>query len=338
MAKKLQINAYSYNEAPQTLRTFLSYIDTIKGKSQNTSKEYFYDLRTFFRFLKLHSGFVSPEIEFEKILINDITVEMLASVTLNDLYEYMAYVNRIRGNSAASRARKVSSLRTFYHYLTAKANLFENNPTEYLDSPKIGKTLPKYLDLESSFSLLEAANGMDKRDYCMLILLLNCGLRVSELTSIDISDIKKDSLVVSGKGSKERTIYLNNACKDAIESYLEVRPHDRVKDANALFLNKNKERIGSRGVQLIVKKYLKLAGLDEKKYSTHKLRHTAATLMYQHGNVDILALKEILGHENLSTTQIYTHIDDERLRSAVNKNPLANVKPKANEGHQSSEN
>lgn len=310
------------------LRTFLSYIDTIKGKSKNTSKEYFYDLRTFFRFLKIHNNLVDKNTNFEDISIDDITVKLLSKVTLSDLYEYMAYVNRNRGNTAASRARKVSSLKSFYKYLTTKENLFKNNPAKDLDSPKIGKSLPRHLDLESSFALLESANGVNKRDYCMLTLLLNCGLRVSELISINISDIKKSTLTVIGKGNKERTIYLNEACINAINDYLAERPKDKVKDRNALFLNKNKARIGARGVQLTVKKYLELAGLDTEKYSTHKLRHTAATLMYKHGNVDIRALQEILGHENLSTTEIYTHIDSERLRDAVNKNPLANVKPK----------
>lgn len=322
------INLNDYGSAPQMLRTFLSYIDTIKGKSKNTSKEYFYDLRTFFRFLKIHNNLVDKNTNFEDISIDDITVKLLSKVTLSDLYEYMAYVNRNRGNTAASRARKVSSLKSFYKYLTTKENLFKNNPAKDLDSPKIGKSLPRHLDLESSFALLESANGVNKRDYCMLTLLLNCGLRVSELISINISDIKKSTLTVIGKGNKERTIYLNEACINAINDYLAERPKDKVKDRNALFLNKNKARIGARGVQLTVKKYLELAGLDTEKYSTHKLRHTAATLMYKHGNVDIRALQEILGHENLSTTEIYTHIDSERLRDAVNKNPLANVKPK----------
>jgi site-specific recombinase XerD len=316
-----------YQDAPQMLRTFLNYIDTIKGKSKNTSKEYFYDLRTFFRFLKIQHHLVPSNTPFDAIEIGDVTVAMVGGVTLADLYEYMAYVNRGRGNTAPSRARKVSSLKSFYKYLTVKANLITSNPAENLDSPKIGKSLPKYLDLESSLALLEAAAGVNLRDYCMLTLLLNCGLRVSELVGINLSNVKSTTLTVIGKGNKERTVYLNAACKAALENYLQTRPKDLVKDRDALFLNKNKERIGVRGVQLIVKKYLTLAGLDAQKYSTHKLRHTAATLMYKHGNVDIRALQDILGHENLSTTEIYTHIDSERLRDAVNKNPLANVTP-----------
>ncbi|OQB15893.1 MAG: Tyrosine recombinase XerD [Firmicutes bacterium ADurb.Bin193] len=319
---------YDLDGSPRMLRTFLSYMDTIKGKSKNTSKEYFYDLRTFFRFLKIHNGLVPKNAEFDKISIDDVTPEMVSSVTLDDLYEYMAFINRNRRNSASSRARKVSSLKSFYKYMVNKAGLIENNPAKELDSPKIGKSLPKYLDLESSIALLDSADSQNRRDYCMLTLLLNCGLRVSELTGINISDIRKNTLTVIGKGNKERTIYLNEACIKAINDYLEVRPRDGVKDRDALFLNKNKSRMGVRGVQLMVKKYLGLAGLDTAKYSTHKLRHTAATLMYKHGNVDVRALQEILGHENLSTTEIYTHVDDEGLREAVNKNPLSGIKSK----------
>jgi len=279
------------------------------------------------RFLKINNNLVSDSAPFDEITISDITVEMLSEVTLSDLYAYMAYVNRARGNSASSRSRKVSSLKSFYRYLTVNAGYFKNNPAKDLESPKIGKTLPRYLDLDGSIALLNAA-AENKRDYCMLTLLLNCGLRISELTGINISDIKKDTLTIVGKGNKERTIYLNNACINAIKSYMEIRPKDKVKDRDALFLNKNNERISPRGVQLIVKKYLGLAGLDTKKYSTHKLRHTAATLMYQHGNVDVRALQEILGHENLSTTEIYTHVDNKQLKDAVSSNPLANIKQK----------
>ncbi|MCK9479681.1 MAG: tyrosine recombinase XerC [Firmicutes bacterium] len=320
-----------YSDAPQVLRDFLSYIDTIKGKSQNTAKEYFYDLRTFFRFLKVHYKLVSGKIDFESIEISDVDINILSKVTLSDLYEYLAYTNRVRQNIASSRARKVSSLKTFYKYLTVNKSYFSNNPAKDLEIPKIGKSLPKYLSLADSKLLLEAADGVNKRDYCMLTLLLNCGLRVSELTSINISDIKETTLTVTGKGNKQRIIYLNDACVRAIKIYLEVRPKDKVKDRDALFLNKNKQRIGARGVQLIVKKYLALAGLDAKKYSTHKLRHTAATLMYRYGNVDIRILQEILGHENLSTTQIYTHTESAQLQQAVDKNPLSNILPKENE-------
>jgi len=315
-----------FDDLPKILQDFLIYMNTIKGKSENTTKEYFYDLRTFFRFLKIQNNLIPEDTSFDEIKIADVTLEMLQKVTLNDLYEYMYYVNQIRGNSAASRSRKVSSLKSFYKYLNVKLNVISYNPAEYLDAPKIGKTLPRHIDLDSSKKLLESAVN-DKRDYCMLTLLLNCGLRVSELVGINISDITANTLTILGKGNKERNIYLNKACINAIKEYLEVRPKDGVKDQKALFLNKNKERIGVRGVQLLVKKYLSAAGLDTTKYSTHKLRHTAATLMYKYGNVDIRALQEILGHENLSTTEIYTHIDSEQVKNALNSNPLADENP-----------
>lgn len=321
---------FERRDIPDFLYNFLTYIETIKGQSVNTVKEYFYDLRTFFRFLKIQNDSSLNKIDFDKIEISDVTIKMISKVTINDLYEYMAYVNSDRYNNASSRARKVSSLKTFYKYLYNKVNLIDDDPTVNLDAPKIGKRLPKYLDLDSSLKLLQAAdeNG-NKRDFCILTLLLNCGLRVSELVGINIRDIRNDVLNVIGKGDKERILYLNDACRDALKKYLEVRPKEGVRDREALFLNKNLNRISPRGVQNIVKKYLDLAGLDSSKYSTHKLRHTAATLMYKHGNVDVLALQQILGHSNLSTTQIYTHTDNEQLRDAINSNPLSHNKSKA---------
>ena len=303
-----------------------------------TVREYFYDLRTFFRFLKMQlSSDVENNIfsqntktdEFEKIDISDITIEKIETITLSDLYTYMSYVNQDRKNSSSARARKVSSLKTFYKYLHKKANLIDNDPTINLDPPKIAGRLPKYLDLDSSKKLLEASDEYNnRRDFCMLTILLNCGLRVSELVGININDIRGDKLTVVGKGDKERLIYLNDACLSAIKAYMQVRPKDAVKDRKALFLNRFNDRIGVRSVQNIVKKYLDLAGLDTVKYSTHKLRHTAATLMYKHGDVDVLALQQILGHKNLSTTQIYTHTDNEQLKEALGKHPLANDKSK----------
>lgn len=317
-------------DIPDFLYNFLTYIETIKGQSDNTVKEYFYDLRTFLRFIKIQNDASLNKVDYDKIEISDVSIKMVSKVTINDLYEYMAYVNSDRSNSASSRARKVSCLKTFYKYLYNKVNLIEDDPTVNLDAPKIGKRLPKYLDLDSSLKLLKAADEYgNKRDFCMLTLLLNCGLRVSELVGINIRDIRNDVLNVIGKGDKERTLYLNDACRDALKNYLEARPKDGVRDREALFLNKDLYRISPRGVQNIVKKYLELAGLDSTKYSTHKLRHTAATLMYKYGNVDVLALQQILGHANLSTTQIYTHTDNEQLRDAINSNPLSHNKSKS---------
>ena len=321
-----------FEEASQIIRDFLSYMETIRGKSRNTTKEYFFDLRTFFRFMKKHKQKIAQDVPYEEITIGDIDVDLLQSITLSDLYEYLTYVNRERGNSANARARKVASIKSFFNYLTVKARLVDINPAKELESPKVQKSLPAYLSLEESKQLLQAVNGEFKeRDYAILTLFLNCGLRLSELVSINLNKIKNDTLTVTGKGNKQRTIYLNNACIAAIEAYRQVRPNDRVKDKNALFLSKRKQRISVKTVQYIVKKYIGQAGLDKEKYSAHKLRHTAATLMYKHGNVDIRALQEILGHEQLSTTEIYTHVDNQHLRNAVNQNPLANIDKKEEE-------
>ncbi len=316
-----------FNEAPQILRDFLSYMETIKGKSQNTITEYFFDLRVFLRFMKCKKGFVDATIAFDEIQIQDVDIILIKDINLSDLYDYMTYVNRERGNNANSRARKVASIKSFFNYLNTKAKLLEVNPAKDLESPKILKSMPKYLTLDESKELLSVVDGEFKeRDYAILTLFLNCGLRLSELVSINMNRIKGDTLTVVGKGNKERTIYLNKACINAIDNYVtNARPFVSVKDKNALFLSKRRQRISRKTVQHIVKKYLKLAGLDTEKYSAHKLRHTAATLMYKHGNVDIRALQEILGHENLSTTEIYTHIDNEQLRDAIDRNPLANL-------------
>ncbi len=310
----------TYDDVPRYVKNFLIYIETIKGLSPRTVTAYYYDIRLFLRYLIYRNG---CDCELDEIDVRDFPLKDLDKVTLTDIYEYMAYIHRDRDNAAAARARKATGLRTFYGYLTDKNNLIKNNPTVNLDSPKIGKRQPIYLDLESSKKLLTSAVGENPRDYCILTLLLNCGMRVSELVGINISDIKSDTLTVVGKGNKERTIYLNESCISAINKYLEVRPHEGVKDRDALFLNANLYRLGVRGVQLIVKKYLGLAGLDTKKITTHKLRHTAATLMYKYGNVDVLELQEILGHVSVATTQIYTHTDNERLKKAVENNPLA---------------
>lgn len=315
------------NDTPIILDDFLNYIQTIKGKSINTVTEYQYDLRTFFRFLKIRYKIIKPDVDFNDIGISDIDINIIKRVTLQDLYSFISYVDKERNNKNNAKARKVASLRSFYNYLYSKVKLIKDNPTIDLEFPKTDSRHPVYLTLEESMNLLDVIDGEFKeRDYAIITLFLNCGLRLSELVSIDVDRIKDDTLTVIGKGNKERTIYLNNSCIDSINRYLEVRPSKGVKDTKALFISRKNNRLSSKGVQYVVKKYLKKAGLDTDKYSPHKLRHTAATLMYKHGNVDIRALQQILGHENVSTTQIYTHIDDERLRKAVESNPLADIK------------
>ena len=317
-------------EAPRILVDFLGYMQTVKGKSPKTVDEYYIDLRTFFRYIKYTKKLVSENILFEEISINDVDIDLLKTITLTDLYEYLNYLLVERKNNAATRSRKISSLKSFFNYLTNKVGLLSINPTVELDMPKKKSALPKFLTLEQSIDLLNCVNGPFKeRDYCILTLFLNCGMRLSELVGINMSDIKSDNtLRLTGKGNKERIIYLNDACLSSIEQYLRVRPRNNLKDRNALFISKFNKRISPKTVQYIVKKYLARIELDQQGYSVHKLRHTAATLMYQHGEVDIRILKDILGHSNLGTTEIYTHVSNKQIEKAVSANPLAKIKSK----------
>ncbi len=310
-------------EMPLFLRDFLNYILTIKGKSINTVIVYFYDLRVFFRFIKKHKKLVGSDTEFNDIIISDIDTELLKTLTLSDLYAYMSFVSNMRDNTAYARARKVASLKSFFNYAVNKAKILEYNPAGELESPKIMKRLPRYLNVNESKQLLSTVNGpFMERDYAIITLFLNCGLRLSELVGINLNNIKNNMLTVIGKGDKERSIPLNKACLQAIDEYMKVRPAAG-KDKNALFISKRKQRISKELVQKIVKKYIKEADLDPQRYSTHKLRHTAATLMYKYGHVDIRTLQQLLGHESISTTEIYTHLDREQLRDAVDSNPLS---------------
>lgn len=316
------------NESPIVLKKFLGYLQTVKGKSPKTVEEYFFDLRTFFRYLKLANRMVSPEVPFEEIKIDDVNIDLLKEVNLTDVFEYMNYVATERNNHEAARARKVSSLRHFFKYLTNKTQELSFNPVQELETPKLPKKLPKFLSLEQSKALLSAAQtyggNYKERDYCILTLFLNCGLRLSELAGINLNDYTPEGVLkITGKGNKERVVYLNSSCKNALESYRKVRPNDGLNDKSALFISRQKNRISVKTIQLLVNKYLKSAGLGNMGYSVHKLRHTAATLMYQHGHVDIRILKEILGHENLGTTEIYTHIANSQMKDALDSNPLS---------------
>lgn len=315
---------------PPIIRDFLTYSEVIKGKSSKSVEEYYFDLQTFFRYILLVRGKVDAKTPFEEIDIVSVDADLLKSITISDLYSFIVFCKDDRGNNAATRARKTSTLRIFFKYLSSQIHLLENNPAELLESPKVKSALPKHLTLEDSLSLLSSVDGPNKeRDYCILTLFLNCGMRLSELCGLNLSDIHTDgTLRLLGKGNKERIVYLNDACSEAIKSYLAVRPNDGIdfNDRNALFISRNKKRISNKTVQHIVKTYLEKAGLGGQGFSTHKLRHTAATLMYQHGNVDIRVLKDILGHSNLGTTQIYTHISDKQIKNAIDSNPLSNVK------------
>ena len=320
------------NSCPEFIRNFLTYNETIKGKSSNSVEQYYSDLRTFFRYMLLVRGKAPQGIPFNKIDISGADMELVSSVTLPDLYGFMVYCKEELHNNTATRARKTSTLRLFFKYMSVQTHQIESNPAELLDSPKIKQSLPKHLTLEDSLELLNSVDGAnERRDYCILTLFLNCGLRLSELCGLNLSDISSDgTMTVTGKGNKERSVYLNDSCKAAIKRYLEVRPHEGLPadSKNALFISRNHKRISPRTVEHIVTSYIKKAGLDGKGLSTHKLRHTAATLMYQHGHVDIRVLKDILGHANLGTTQIYTHVSDTQIKAAIDANPLSEVKSK----------
>lgn len=317
---------------PEFVNAFLDYSITILNKSPNSVKEYNYDLSMFLKFMKMHFS-LTKETQLENIIIKDFPASLLKQITLNDIHAFLAYLTIENRSKAATRARKVSTIRIFFQYLAQKTNLIELNPAQNLETPKQDKRIPKYLSLEDSKKLLQITSQEDKdnrnaqRDYAIITLFLNCGMRLSELVSINIKDIDfgECKLNVIGKGNKERVIYLNKACMKAIEEYLKVRPKEGIhyNSRDALFLSERRERISNRTVQYTVDKELRKAGLDTKKYSTHKLRHTAATLMYQYGNVDIRALQELLGHESIATTEIYTHVSNEQVREAVERNPLA---------------
>ena len=322
-------------ENPDFINSFLDYSTTILNKSPNSIKEYNYDLMMFFRFIKIHFK-LTEETDFAKININDISIDTVKKISLEDIHAFISYMAIELKSKSATRARKVSTIRIFFKYLSQKAHLIDINPAQNLETPKADRRLPKYLNLEESKRLLDVTENEDnrnyQRDYAIITLFLNCGLRLSELVGIDVKDIdfSEAKLNVIGKGNKERTIYLNKACLKAISEYLQVRPKEGVKvdklnSHKALFLSERRERISRRTVQYIVNKELQKAGLDTKKYSVHKLRHTAATLMYQYGNVDIRALQVLLGHESISTTEIYTHVDNTQVRDAVESNPLADL-------------
>lgn len=317
---------------PDFVNSFLDYTITILNKSPNTVKEYNYDIANFLKYIKKQFK-LTDKADLKEIKINDMDISILKKITLQDIHGYISYMAIDLKSSPATRARKISAIRVFFKYLTSKAKIIDVNPAQDLETPKLGKRMPRYLSLEESKKLLNVSQDDNDRnsvrDHAIITLFLNCGMRLSELVGINISniDFSESRMTVIGKGNKERTIYLNKACMNALKDYLSIRPHDTVKNdsRDALFLSERKERISNRAVQNIVKNELARAGLDTTKYSVHKLRHTAATLMYQYGDVDIRALQELLGHESISTTEIYTHVNDERVRNAVENNPLANL-------------
>ena len=330
---------------PEFLNDFLNYSATILNKSENSVKEYNYDMAHFLKFIKFKYKLtdVNDEEFIKTIDISDFDLETLKKITLQDIHAFLAYLKTCYQSKPATLARKASTIRVFFHFMCNKTKKIPVNPAQDLENPKLDKRLPKYLTLDQSKELLEAASNSSissghgnhdnsERNFAMITILLNCGVRLAELVNINISDIdfENNKLNVIGKGNKERTIYLNKACMSALSDYLHVRhtqgiKHDKKFSEKSLFLSERRERISNRTVQYIINKELQKAGLDSRKYSVHKLRHTAATLMYQYGQVDIRALQELLGHESISTTEIYTHVNNEQIRNAVEMNPLANL-------------
>lgn len=313
---------------PQFLKNFLTYTETIKGKSTNTVNEYYYDLRLFLKYIAL---FKQPIWNLEKLHnmnISLITIDDIKSIDLQYLIDYMSFCQNQLHNSPSTRCRKTASLKSFFNYLKNKVNLIKINPAIELESPKIKERLPKYFNVEECVELLDIVDGKYKeRNYCILTFLLNCGLRLSELVSINIENISNDQLSIIGKGDSERTIYFNDACLYALENYLNVRPIIKT-TPSPLFLSERKTRISKRMVQTIVKNYIKQAGLTNKKYTTHSCRHTMATLLYQNGT-DLNTLKEILGHKHVSSTTIYAHVHSQQKKDAMkNNNPLSDIKRK----------
>lgn len=314
---------------PPLLNEYINDLIITKGCNKSTAEGYQLDLWLFFRFMATKDRNLSSPAELEKkFSLTYMDAAYFNKITLKNVSEFLAYCDSERSNNVSTRARKASAIRGFFGYISDKMNYIDRNPVSQLQVASPKKKLPKYLTLDESRELLASVDGENKiRDYCILTLFLNCGLRLAELVGLNISDIifSEEKMLVTGKGNKQRMVYLNKACIDALTDYLAVRPRDQLKgdDRNALFISRLNKRMGRQAVQLMVYHYLAKIGLDGQHYSVHKLRHTAATLMYQHGDADVLLLKEMLGHENLSTTEIYTHVENKQLRDAVKNNPLS---------------
>ncbi len=325
-----------YHDCPQILRDFLTYHETIKGQSSLTIQEYYLDLRMFLRFMKLMRSDMPIYTRLDDINIKNIDVAFIRDITTSDIFEFLSYLANDRtpnpdstvpdyGISPASRARKLSALKSFYKYLTVRTKQLTENPVADLEYPKLRKSLPKYLTLEQSAALLQAVSGPnEKRDYAILMLFLNCGIRRSELVGLNLTDVYDDRIRVIGKGNKERFVYFGTSCRKAIDAYLPERHKKVLSDNRALFGSRDNNRISVTAVHRLVKKAFLQAGLDASQFSAHKLRHTAATMMLS-GGVDVKTVQEVLGHENLNTTQIYTHIENTELKIAAEANPLSKL-------------
>lgn len=325
-----------YSDCPQILREFLTYHETIKGQSQLTISEYYLDLRMFLRFVKLMRSEMPIHTNLDDIPIKDVDINFVREITTSEIFDFLSYLANDRnpdpdspspdyGISASARARKLSAIKSFYKYLTVRTKQLQENPVADLEYPKLRKSLPKYLTMEQSAALLSSVSGHNqKRDYAILMLFLNCGIRRSELVGLNMTDVYEDRIRVVGKGNKERFVYFGTPCRKAIDAYMEERKKQVLTDNRALFGSRNGNRISVTAVHRLVEKALKQAGLDSTQFSAHKLRHTAATMMLS-GGVDVKTVQEVLGHENLNTTQIYTHIENTELKLAAKANPLSKL-------------
>ncbi len=325
-----------YSDCPQILRDFLAYHENIKGQSQKTISEYYLDLRMFLRFIKLMHNDMPINTRLEDIPIKDVDLNFIREITTSEIFDFLSYLANDRtqnpdsaaaetGIAAAARARKLSAIKSFYKYLTVRTKQLQENPVADLEYPKLRKSLPRYLTMEQSAALLQSVSGQnEKRDYAILMLFLNCGIRRSELVGLNLTDVYEDRIRVVGKGNKERFVYFGSACRKAIDAYLPERNKKVLSDNRALFGSRDGNRISVTAVHRLVKKALLQAGLDSTQFSAHKLRHTAATMMLS-GGVDVKTVQEVLGHENLNTTQIYTHIENTELKVAAEANPLSKL-------------
>ena len=325
-----------YTDCPQILRDFLTYHETIKGQSGLTISEYYLDLRMFLRFIKLMRSEMPISTRLDDIDIRNVDLNFVREITTSEIFDFLSYLANDRtvnpdspspdyGIESAARARKLSAIKSFYKYLTVRTKQLQDNPVADLEYPKLRKSLPKYLTFEQSAALLKAVSGVnEKRDYAILMLFLNCGIRRSELVGLNMTDVYEDRIRVVGKGNKERFVYFGAACRKAIDAYLPERQKKVLTDNRALFGSRNGNRISTDAVHALVKKALLQAGLDATQFSAHKLRHTAATMMLS-GGVDVKTVQEVLGHENLNTTQIYTHIENTELKIAAEANPLSKL-------------
>ena len=333
--------AARYMDCPLVLREFLAYHENIKGQSLKTIQEYYLDLRMFLRFIVLIKNEMPYDTDINSIPIKQVDLDLIRTINKGDVMDFLSYLANDRvfgenrtfedpGIGSAARARKLSSIKSFFKYLTVRMSLLEKNPVQDLEYPKIRKSLPKYLTLEESAKLLQAVQGPNaRRDFAILMLFLNCGIRRAELVGLNLTDIYEDRIRVVGKGNKERIVYMGSACKRAIDAYLTERNQIVLSDNRALFGSRDKNRISESAVHRLVKKHMLAAGLDATQFSAHKLRHTAATLMLSNG-VDVKTVQEVLGHENLNTTQIYTHIENTELKIASEANPISKIKIKQN--------